>query len=134
MLNRDPSARLLFIALISISAPLRSQDEPRPIPKSPPRAEGEGPFERLILRGSILIDGTGAPPMGPVDIVIQKNRIVEIRSVGFPQVPIEEAKRPKANPGDKILDLAGMYVLPGLIDMHGHIGGAPQGTPAEYVF
>ena len=27
-----------------------------------------------------------------------------------------------------------MYVLPGLIDMHGHIGGTAQGTPAEYVF
>jgi imidazolonepropionase-like amidohydrolase len=27
-----------------------------------------------------------------------------------------------------------MYVLPGFIDMHGHVGGAPQGTPAEYVF
>jgi hypothetical protein len=25
-------------------------------------------------------------------------------------------------------------VLPGLIDMHGHIGGVEQGTPAEYVF
>jgi len=27
-----------------------------------------------------------------------------------------------------------MYVMPGLIDMHGHIGGKEQGTPAEYVF
>ena len=48
--------------------------------------EGEGPFERLILRGATLIDGTGAPPIGPVDIVIEKNRIREIRSVGCPKV------------------------------------------------
>ena len=27
-----------------------------------------------------------------------------------------------------------MYILPGFIDMHGHIGGTAQGTPAEYVF
>jgi len=27
-----------------------------------------------------------------------------------------------------------MYVLPGFVDMHGHIGGVDQGTPAEYVF
>jgi adenine deaminase len=27
-----------------------------------------------------------------------------------------------------------MYVLPGFVDMHGHIGGRSQGTPAEYVF
>ena len=32
--------------------------------------EGDGPHERLILRGATIIDGTGAPPMGPVDIVI----------------------------------------------------------------
>ena len=32
------------------------------------------------------------------------------------------------------MDLAGLYVLPGFVDMHGHIGGKEQGTPAEYVF
>jgi len=110
-----------------------AQDEPKPIPKAPPRAEGEGPFERLILRGVNLIDGTGAPPAGPMDIVIQRNRIARIKGVGFPGVPIEEGNRPKADPGDKVLDLSGMYVLPGLVDMHGHTGGASQGTPAEYV-
>jgi hypothetical protein len=34
-------------------------------------AEGEGPFERLVIRGATLIDGTGGPPRGPVDIVIE---------------------------------------------------------------
>ena len=46
--------------------------------------EGEGPFNRLILRGATIIDGTGAPPRGPVDIVIEDDRITEVRSVGFP--------------------------------------------------
>ena len=41
------------------------------IEPAPDRAEGEGPFERLVLRGGILIDGTGAPPVGPVDIVVE---------------------------------------------------------------
>jgi imidazolonepropionase-like amidohydrolase len=27
-----------------------------------------------------------------------------------------------------------MYVLPGLVDMHGHVGGKEQGTSAEYVY
>jgi len=31
--------------------------------------EGEGPFERLIIRGATLIDGSGAPARGPVGIV-----------------------------------------------------------------
>jgi amidohydrolase family protein len=105
-----------------------------PIPKAPPRAEGDGPFKRLVLRGVTLIDGTGAPPVGPVDIVIEKNRIAEVALVGSPGVPIDPKGRPQAKEGDREMDLHGMYVLPGLIDMHGHIGGKDQGTPAEYVF
>ena len=110
------------------------EDEPKPIPKAPPRAEGEGPWKKLILRGVTLIDGTGAPPFGPVDIVIEGNRITNIRNVGFPGVPIDPAKRPKLEAGGKEIDLSGRYVLPGFIDMHGHIGGFEQGTPAEYVY
>ena len=108
--------------------------ESRQIPAAPPRAEGEGPFARLILRGATLIDGTGAPPVGPVDIVIERNRILEIRSVGYPGVPIDSAKRPAAKSGDREIDLHGHYVLPGFVDLHGHMGGTEQGTPAEYVF
>lgn len=111
-----------------------ADDKDRTIPPAPPRAEGMGPFARLVLRGAILIDGTGAPPVGPVDIVIRKNRIAEIKNVGQPGSVIDPAKRPKAEPGDKEIDLAGAYVLPGFIDMHAHIGGKDQGTPAEYVF
>ncbi|MDH3255652.1 MAG: hypothetical protein OEM62_11715, partial [Acidobacteriota bacterium] len=39
------------------------------IESAPDRLQGDGPYERLILRGGTLIDGTGAPPLGPVDIV-----------------------------------------------------------------
>src|SRR5436305_12359229 len=108
--------------------------EDRGIPPAPPRAEGEGPFGRLILRGVTLIDGTGAPPVGPVDIVVEGNRIADVVSVGSPGIAIDPADRPKAGPKDREMDLAGMYVLPGFIDMHGHIGGKEQGTPAEYVY
>jgi len=106
----------------------------RSIPEAPPRAEGEGPFPRLILRGVTLIDGTGAPPVGPVDIVIEKNRIAQVAVVGSPGRPVDPEDRPEAKPGDHEMDLSGMYVLPGFVDMHGHIGGKEQGTPAEYVF
>ncbi len=100
---------------------------------APTRDEGDGPFERLILRGATLIDGTGAPPVGPVDVVVEGDRIASIHSVGYPGVPIDPARRPAAN-GARELDLEGMFLLPGFVDMHGHTGGEPQGTPAEYVF
>ncbi|MDT0627608.1 amidohydrolase family protein [Alteromonas sp. W364] len=96
--------------------------------------EGEGPYERLILRGVTVVNGEGAPPMGPVDIVVEGNRITNIVSVGHPGVPIKANKRPKIQEGDKVLELEGYYVLPGFIDMHGHIGGSADNIPAEYVF
>ena len=102
------------------------------LPKNAPdRTRGEGPFNKLILRGVIYINGEGAPPRGPVDIVIEKNRITQIVSVGNPGVPIKEP-RPKAEVGDKVLELAGHYVLPGFIDMHGHMGRDFQLSTAEY--
>lgn len=104
------------------------------IKKAPDRKEGEGPWEQLIIRGVTLIDGTGAPPVGPADIVIEKNRIKEIRIVGAPGIAIDTSRRPKLKDGGKELNCEGMYLLPGFIDMHGHIGGVEQGTPAEYVF
>jgi hypothetical protein len=36
-----------------------------------PRDMGAGPYKRLILRGAYMIDGTGAPAQGPVDIVVE---------------------------------------------------------------
>ena len=122
--------QLLLISLLAITC-YTTQSQ---ILKAPDRMEGEGPFPRTIIRGVNLIDGTGSPMHGPVDIVIEKNKIVKIQNVGSPGVPIEPKNRPKLNPGDKELDCTGMYAIPGLIDMHGHIGGDTQGTPAEYVF
>lgn len=100
---------------------------------SPDREQGEGPFPRLILRGVTVINGEGAPAIGPMDIVIEKNRITAVENVGNPGVPIDPARRPAAEPGDKVLELEGYYVLPGFIDLHGHFGGDEQGVPAEYV-
>ena len=104
--------------------------------KSPARlaGEGDGPHSQLIIRGVTLINGNGAPPRGPIDIVVEQNRIVEIKVVGYPGVEIDPESRPTLKPGGKELDCEGMYLLPGLVDMHGHIGGKSQGADAEYVF
>ena len=95
---------------------------------------GEGPFDQLIIRGVTLINGDGSPPRGPVDIVVENNIIVAIQVVGYPGVEIEEKNRPKLKKNGKELDASGMYLLPGFIDMHGHIGGKSQGANASYVF
>ena len=101
---------------------------------SPPREEGEGPYPQLIIRGATLIDGTGAPPRGPVDVVVENNRITQIANVGYPGVPIDPGRRPRLAEGGREIEAEGMYLLPGFVDMHGHIGGNAQGTNPEYVF
>ncbi len=104
-----------------------ARDDPRVAPK---RREGEGPFPRLIIRGTTLIDGTGAPPRGPVDIVIENNRITNIASVGYPGVRIDTAGRPRN--ATREIDGTGMYVLPGLVDLHVHQGTKQKAPDSEY--
>ena len=106
----------------------------RTMPQAPDRraGEGEGPFQRLVIRGVTIIDGTGAPPFGPADIVIEGNRIVQVATVGYPKVAIDPQGRPKG--GGREIDATGMYVLPGFVDTHAHMGGTDQGASAEYVY
>ena len=120
---------LLLLSLLALALSGRAQ-----IKAAPDRSEGEGPFNQLIIRGATLINGTGAPPFGPVDVVVKGNRIARIVNVGYPGLPIDPERRPKANPGDKEINAHGMYLLPGFIDMHGHIGGTSKDQTAEYVF
>jgi hypothetical protein len=69
-------ALALTLALSAMTA-AQAQEPPPPVNPAPNRGpdEGRGPFKTLVIRGAILIDGTGAPPQGPVDIVIENNRI-----------------------------------------------------------
>jgi imidazolonepropionase-like amidohydrolase len=94
--------------------------------------EGRGPFKTLVIRGVTLIDGTGAPPQGPMDIVVSGNRITAIRSAGTPGLPMRANRGPQ-NP-DHEIDGTGMYVMPGFVDLHVHAGGAPKNAEAEYAY
>ena len=125
-----------LLALLAAAGTAGAQQAPREIPDLvPDRSEGDGPYERLILRGAIVVDGTGAPPFGPADLVIAGNRIAQIKVVGSPGAPIDPEGRPEASPGTRELDVSGMYVLPGFIDLHGHqhTESSEQKVPATYV-
>ncbi|MEP6736068.1 MAG: amidohydrolase family protein [Chryseolinea sp.] len=121
---------LLYSLLFSYSTLIVAQEKVKPAPLI---KDGNGPYPQLIIRGVMMIDGTGAPPIGPTDIVVKQNKIVSIKTVGYPGVPIKPESRPKLEPGGIELQCEGMYLMPGFIDMHGHIGG-DQAPDAEYVF
>jgi imidazolonepropionase-like amidohydrolase len=118
---------LAVLALLLLAPDLFAAPE-----SAPDRVRGEGPHERLILRGVTVINGEGAPPAGPMDVVIEGDRIASLHNVGYPGVPIAEDGRPEVHEGDRVLELEGYYVLPGFVDLHAHFGGDDQGVPAEY--
>lgn len=76
-------------------------------------------FSRLVIRNAIVVDGRGTPAEGPVDIVIEEGRIKELLRVDPVSLGRQTAGfgRPE---GDGVLDASGMYVIPGLVDMHAH--------------
>jgi hypothetical protein len=92
--------------------------------------EGVGPFRRLVIRGVTLIDGSGAPPRGPVDIVVAGNRIESICGAGTPGLPLAPNREPRG--ADHEIDATGMYVLPGFVDVHGHNGDPDKAPNASY--
>jgi amidohydrolase family protein len=88
-------------------------------------------YQRLAIRNATVIDGNGTPAAGPKDVIIEGNMIAEV--VALDPVAIREgrATRPAA---DAEIDATGKYVLPGLINAHGHVqderGGVPM--PVDY--
>jgi imidazolonepropionase-like amidohydrolase len=105
-----------------------------PLTPAPARRgeEGRGPFKTLVIRGAILIDGSGAPPVGPVDIVVEGNRIQAVRSAGTPGLALRTGRQPQN--ADLEIDATGMYVMPGFVSLHEHAGGAPKNPDAEYPY
>ncbi|MFI5309795.1 MAG: amidohydrolase family protein [Gemmatimonadales bacterium] len=93
-------------------------DDPRrvPIPATP-----RGPEGTLVLRGGRVFDGTGALARA-ASVVIERNHIARI-------VPPEVSDWPR---DARVLDVSGMTVLPGLIDLHTHLTYAePPGNPSN---
>ena len=121
----------LAVSLAAVPATQAAEPEGgmQPVPARGPN-EGIGPFGTLVIRGATLIDGSGAPPMGPVDIVVRGNRIAEISGAGTPGLPLRPNREPRSF--DHEIDATGMYVLPGFIDTHGHNGDPQKAPNASY--
>ena len=132
---------LCVASVAGLAVPIASQQPPRrsgppaeSITPAPARGadEGKGPFKTLVIRGAILIDGAGAPPFGPVDIVIEGNKIQSVRGAGTPGLPLRPNRAP--DKPDHEIDATGMYVMPGFVSMHEHAGGSPKNPDVEYPF
>lgn len=83
-------------------------------------------YDRLVIRNVVLIDGKGTPARGPVDVVVEGNRIAAVTGAN---------RRPDAYAKEAhVLDGTGMYLLPGLINSHIHLHDERAGKPQPFEY
>jgi imidazolonepropionase-like amidohydrolase len=94
-----------------------------PVPFGEP---GEGAV--AVYRRATIIDGTGGPARPSMTIVIDGSKIVLVA----PDDEVTADQVPGGEDGDtQVYDLAGQFVIPGLIDSHQHIATPPNRAVAE---
>jgi imidazolonepropionase-like amidohydrolase len=75
-----------------------------------------------VLTRATVIDGTGALPQKDITIVMESGRI---RDMGpSPKMPIPS--------GATVLDLTGRFIVPGIINAHGHVGAKTEPQLRQY--
>lgn len=78
--------------------------------------------EIFVLHGATLIDGTGSAPKSDSVVIINGNKIIAVtnQSENLDQY---FNKLNGTQTGVRFLNLSGKYIMPGLFDMHAHVGG-----------
>jgi len=136
------SRRIAFLLLALGSMPVLAQStESLAVPNNGPEPLALGTirgerYNRLIIRGVTVLSGRGTPgtnrampPEGPIDIVIENGIITDM----IPMDAVNAAgygRNFQRATGDKVIDASGMYVMPGLVEMHAHLP-SPGGELGE---
>lgn len=105
---------LLLFPLLSLATSPRAMAQGT-APVRPAGAEPEAPaagdtFPVTVVRGATLVDGTGAPPIDDAALVLEGGRV---RAVG-------RAEEMEVPAGARVVEAAGRWIVPGLIDAHVH--------------
>jgi imidazolonepropionase-like amidohydrolase len=75
-----------------------------------------------VLTRATVIDGTGAPPQKDITIVMENGRIRDMGPSSKIPTPV----------GATVLDLTGKFVVPGIINAHGHVGAKTEPQLRQY--
>lgn len=75
----------------------------------------------VVYRDATVFDGTGAAPAPGTSLLVEGDRIVDLAPTGRLVVPN----------GAEVVDLAGRFVIPGLVDSHQHLATPPDRPQAE---
>ena len=76
----------------------------------------------LLLENVTVIDGTGAPAQAGMSVVVAGERIAAVGAVDMCVRSFHPAPKPSMHPAG--------FLIPGLWDMHVHLGGLDRGTRA----
>lgn len=107
----------IAVAAPAVATPVAAQtkraipdttDDARRIP-IPPVDRSRAPI--LVLTGGTLIDGRGGAPVTNAVVVTQGDRILAAGPAGRTPIPANAART---------IDATGMFIMPGLIDLHIH--------------
>ena len=86
----------------------------------------------LVIHGARVWDGTGTPMSDPMVVQIGGGRILSVE----PQRAGDGVAEAAEASGAATVDATGLYMIPGLINAHGHVGGTwgvdRSGTFAEF--
>jgi imidazolonepropionase-like amidohydrolase len=105
--------RGLLLVILLIAAPAAAEQ-----PFAPATAG-----QRVIYSNATVIDGTGGAPQPGMAVIVNGERIEEV----LPAARLT----PQIREGARIVDLTGLYLLPGLIDSHQHLATPPDRRRAE---
>jgi hypothetical protein len=84
----------------------------------------EGPYNRLVLRNVMVLPGHGGPAVGPYDILITGNVIAEMSR--------HDRSDPDRMQGDRVIEGDGLFVMPGMINLHLHL--REEALPLDYIY
>jgi len=116
--------RASVLTVFLLIAACGGNDTETSVPDSAPPPEPPPPgLGAMVYTGVTVWDGTGSSAQEDVNLVVRDGRVESIS----PDVPA----------GAQIVDLAGKWVVPGIINSHGHVSGrwAPDSVtdPADQV-
>jgi imidazolonepropionase-like amidohydrolase len=84
----------------------------------PPYVGAQNTMRPIVLRGALLIDGTGRSPIENSVLVIQGANIVATGKAGAVSIPKDAELR----------DMSGKTIMPTLVNLHGHLGLTTNGV------
>ena len=113
------AATAALVAICALHAPLASQSRSGG-PLRNPNAEPE----MTVYEGASILNGTGAPLMPDMSIVVRDGRIAAL-------APMDELSL-EDWPEAEIEDARGLYVIPGLIESHTHLATRADRAAAEF--